>query len=56
MTSRLLKVRQPGELEQLQMNHHFRRTLMEAYEKFYALHIQDFGEMRTISILREILG
>ena len=56
VTSELLKMMQPGELEQLKLNHDFRRQLLFAYETYYALHIQDFGTMKTLPVLREVLG
>ena len=56
VTSELLKMMQPGELEQLKLNHDFRRQLLFAYETYYALHIQDFGTMKTLPVLKEVLG
>jgi DNA repair protein RecO (recombination protein O) len=56
ITSQLLKVQQPEELEEIKLHHEFRRSLLQAYEKYYILHIQDFGTMRTLPVLREILG
>ena len=56
VTSELLKMMQPEELEQLKLNHDFRRHLLFAYETYYALHIQDFGTMKTLPVLREVLG
>jgi DNA repair protein RecO (recombination protein O) len=56
VTSELLKMMQPEELEQLKLNHDFRRQLLFAYETYYALHIQDFGTMKTLTVLREVLG
>ena len=56
VTSQLLKVQQPEELEDIKLNHEFRRNLMHLYEKYYAMHIQDFGTLRTLPVLREILG
>jgi len=56
VTSELLKMMQPEELEQLKLNHDFRRQLLFAYETYYALHIQDFGAMKTLPVLREVLG
>jgi len=56
ITSQLLKVQQPGELKDIKLHHDFRRNLLLAYEKYYALHIQDFGTMRTLPVLREILS
>jgi len=56
VTSELLKIMQPEELEQIKLNHDFRRQLLMAYEIYYALHIQDFGTMKTLPVLREVLG
>jgi len=56
VTSELLKMMQPEELEQLKLNHDFRRQLLFAYETYYALHIQDFGTMKTLPVLKEVLG
>jgi DNA repair protein RecO (recombination protein O) len=56
VTSQLLKVQQPEELDDIKLNHDFRRNLLYAYEVYYALHIQDFGTMRTPPVLREILS
>ncbi|MGZ5219201.1 MAG: DNA repair protein RecO [Chitinophagaceae bacterium] len=56
VTSQLLKVQQPEELEEIKLNHDFRRNLLFVYETYYALHIQDFGTMRTLPVLREILS
>ena len=55
-TSQLLKVQHPADLADIKLNHEFRRVLLFAYERFYALHIQDFGSMKTLPVLKEILG
>jgi len=56
VTSQLLKVQQPEELSDIKLNHDFRRNLLYTYETYYALHVQDFGTMRTLPVLREILS
>ena len=56
VTSDLLKIMQPEELEQIKLNHDFRRQLLFAYENYYRLHIQEFGTMKTLPVLREVLG
>jgi len=56
VTSELLKVRHPGELRDIKLHHDFRRNLLHAFETYYALHIQDFGTMKTLPVLREILN
>jgi DNA repair protein RecO (recombination protein O) len=56
VTSQLLKIMQPEELEDIKLNHDFRRNLLYVYETYYALHIQEFGTMKTLPVLREILS
>lgn len=56
VTSELLRVRQPSELEEIKLNHDFRRNLLFAYEAYYAFHIQDFGKMKTLPVLKELLN
>lgn len=45
-----------AELEQLKLSRGHRRRLLDAYQQFMALHIQDFGEMRSWKVLQEVLG
>ena len=56
ITSELLKIMQPDELDQLKMNHLKRRTLLQKYLDYYALHIPDFGQMKTLMVMQEVLG
>ena len=56
VTSEILKIRLPEELEQLKMNHLKRRELLYKYMDYYALHIQDFGQMKTLAVMQEVLG
>jgi DNA repair protein RecO (recombination protein O) len=56
ITSQLLKAMQPHELTQIKLNQETRRILLQAYQTYYALHIQDFGVMKTLPVLQEILG
>jgi DNA repair protein RecO (recombination protein O) len=56
VTSQLLKTQRPEELEEIKLNHDFRRSLLYVYEKFYALHLHDFGTLKTLPVLREILA
>ncbi len=44
-----------NDLETIQLNRIIRRQLMQAYQQFMALHIQDFGDMRSLPILQEVL-
>jgi DNA repair protein RecO (recombination protein O) len=56
LTSELLKIMQPHELNLIKMNHHTRRALLLKYMEYYALHIQDFGQVKTLQVLHEVLG
>lgn len=55
IVSQLLKTQQPQELKEIRINQEKRRILMQAYQVFYALHIPDFGVMKTLPILQEVL-
>ena len=54
-TAQLLKVMQPQELKDLALHHDFRRQLLQRYEDYYRLHIPDFGIMKTLPVLSEVL-
>lgn len=56
VVSQLLKVMQPEELADIKLGHDFRRQLLHRLETYYALHIQDFGTMKSLPVLREVLG
>lgn len=56
IVSELLKVMQPSELSQLKLNQETRRSLLHAFETFYALHIEDFGKMKTLPVLEAVLS
>jgi len=53
---RLLMVMQPSELNEVPLNRDIRRQLLIAFESYYALHLPDFSGMRTLPILRSVLG
>ena len=56
ITAELLKVMHPDELAEIKLNHNFRRNLLGAFETYYSLHIHDFGSLKTLPVLREILN
>lgn len=56
ITSYILKVQQPTELEELKLNQEFRRFLLSSYEAYYQLQIADFGTMKTLPVLREMMN
>jgi DNA repair protein RecO (recombination protein O) len=55
-TAQLLRVQRPEELQELALNQETRRTLLQAYQAFYALHLPDFGEMKTLTVLQTVLS
>lgn len=52
----LLKVMQPHELTEVPLSQHLRRQLLEVIETYYSLHIPEFGKMKTLPVLQEVLG
>jgi DNA repair protein RecO (recombination protein O) len=54
--SHILKIMQPEELEQVALNQETRRRITHALEEYYTLHIPDFGTMRTLPVLREVMS
>ena len=55
-TSNLLKVMQPMELMEVKLNKETRVQLLHAYERFFSLHMQDFGTLRSLPVLQELLA
>jgi DNA repair protein RecO (recombination protein O) len=51
----LLKAMQPHELIEIPMNYLQRRQLLETLETYYALHIPEFGKLKTLPVLYQIL-
>jgi len=54
--SEILKIMQPYELEQVYLNQDMRRRIMHGIEQFYVMHVPEFGTMRTLPVLREIMS
>ena len=46
---------QPAELAQFKLNGEIRRSLLLKYLEYYTLHIHDFGQMKTLMVLHEVL-
>jgi len=53
--SQFLKAQQPAELEQIPMNREGRRLLLDTCLQYYALHVSDFGSLRSLPVLQEVL-
>jgi DNA repair protein RecO (recombination protein O) len=54
-TSQLLKTMHPTELDNFSLNKETRRLLLHKYETYYSYHIQDFGQLKTLMVLEEVL-
>jgi len=54
--SDILKIMQPQELEQVFLNQEMRRRITHAIEQYYAFHIPEFGALRTLPVLREVMS
>lgn len=56
ITAHLLKVMQPEELTDLKLQVGTRRSLLQYFETYYALHVPEFGHLRSLPVLQEVLG
>ncbi|MBS1563017.1 MAG: DNA repair protein RecO, partial [Bacteroidetes bacterium] len=44
------------ELSEIKLNQEIRSVLLQAYQVFYVLHVPDFGIMKSLPVLQEVLG
>ncbi|HMP92817.1 MAG TPA: DNA repair protein RecO [Phnomibacter sp.] len=56
ITHQLLQHSNPVTLYRLKLNQHQRRSLLNAYQQFYQHHVAEFGYLRTLPVLQEVLG
>jgi DNA repair protein RecO (recombination protein O) len=56
VTSELLEMQNPVTLYRVKLNQAQRRELLQAYEQFFIYHIPDFGSLKTVKVLEEVLG
>lgn len=56
VVSEILKMMQPEELDQVQLNRDARRRILQGMEQYYAFNISEFGQMKTLPVLREIMS
>jgi DNA repair protein RecO (recombination protein O) len=54
--SQLLRAVHPDDLLEIKLNKIVRKNILRALQSYYALHIQDFGVMKTLPILHEVLS
>jgi DNA repair protein RecO (recombination protein O) len=52
----LLRALQPPELEEIKLNRRTRFTILKILENYYLWHIPEFGQMKTLNVLSEIMG
>lgn len=53
--AQFLRAMQVEELEQFSLNRHLRNRLLDACLEFYGLHVQPFGNLRSLPVLRAVL-
>lgn len=56
LAAQFMKALHPNDLEQIKINQEKRRVILQAYQTFYSLHIHDFGTMKTLAVMQEVLG
>jgi DNA repair protein RecO (recombination protein O) len=56
VTSELLEMQNPVTLYRVKLSQPQRRDLLQAYEQFFIYHIPDFGSLKTVKVLEELLG
>lgn len=52
----LLKIMQPAELQEMALNKLDRRETLDTLIQFYSLHIHDFGALKSLAVLQEVLA
>lgn len=55
-TSWLLSINFYSDLENIHFSRKIRQDLIKAYQNYIALHVQDFGEIKTLAILEQIFN
>jgi DNA repair protein RecO (recombination protein O) len=55
-TSQLLSINFYNDLENIRFNRSVRSQLIKAYQNYIAIHVTDFGEIKTLPILQEIFS
>jgi DNA repair protein RecO (recombination protein O) len=54
--SKLLTINFYNDLESIQLSRSIRQQLLQSFQNYIALHVQDFGEIKSIPILQEIFS
>ncbi|MEO8569501.1 MAG: DNA repair protein RecO [Ginsengibacter sp.] len=53
--SQVLKAHHPSDLKEIKLNKNIRKTMLSVMEYYYGLHISEFGTMKTLPVLHELL-
>jgi DNA repair protein RecO (recombination protein O) len=56
ITSQILSVKTIADIKKNQLNKNIRRQLLQSYQQYFALHITDFGELKSLTVLQEVLS
>jgi DNA repair protein RecO (recombination protein O) len=56
LTHQLLQHDNAITLYRIRLNNLQRRELLQAYAQFFHYHISDFGQLKTLQVLQEVLG
>lgn len=56
VTSSINNINFYNDLEHFQLNRSLRRKLLDAYAQYLALHIEGFGELRSLKVLQAVLS
>lgn len=54
--SELLKAIHPKDLAEIKLNRNTRSAILKSLENYYIWHVPEFGTMKTLNILAEVLG
>ncbi len=54
--SELLKAVHPQDLHEIKLNRNIRSSILKSLENFYVWHVPEFGTMKTLNVLSEVLG
>jgi len=52
----LLKLSHPQDLMEIKLNRNIRKEILKSLESYYSWHVPEFGSMKTLAILSEIIG
>ncbi|HEU5365716.1 MAG TPA: DNA repair protein RecO [Hanamia sp.] len=54
--SEFLKTIQPEDLREIKMNRNTRMAILKSLESYYSWHVSEFGTMKTLGVLSEVLS